>query len=286
MLAEGVGLLAAARSSGRALAAMTTYSLESTRAICTAADEVGLAVIMQAGSSSFGAVGRELLAASALSAARDAAVPVGVHLDHSTDVDEIRSCIAFGYTSVMVDGSQLKFEDNIALTRAVVDEAHAAGVWVEGELGPISGDEDLLTDAVAARLTDPDQAAEFALRTGVDALAVAIGNVHGFTTTPVRLDLARLKAIATLTPIPLVLHGASGLSDEDLSNAVRAGVAKVNINAELRRAYMTALRAGLAQNDDDIRRLQGLAIEAMIVVAKAKVLLLAGGAVRADDRAK
>jgi ketose-bisphosphate aldolase len=278
MLAKGVGLLAAAHSNGRALAAMTTYSLESTRAVCTAAEEVGLAVILQAGSSSFGAVGRELLAASALSAARDASVPVGVHLDHSTDVDEIRSCIALGYTSVMVDGSQLKFEANIALTRAVVDEAHAAGVWVEGELGPISGDEDSSTDAVAARLTDPDQAAEFVLRTGVDALAVAIGNVHGCTTTPVRLDLARLQAIATLTPVPLVLHGASGLSDEDLSNAVRVGVAKVNINAELRRAYLAALRAGLAQNDDDIRRLQELAIKAMIVVAKAKILLLAGGA--------
>ena len=286
MLTKGVGLLTAARSNGRALAAMTTYGLESTRAICAAAEEVGLAVIRQAGSSSFGAVGRELLAASALAAARDASVPVGVHLDHSTDVDEIRCCIALGYTSVMIDGSQLTFKDNIALTRAVVDEAHAAGVWVEGELGPISGDEDSSTDAVAARLTNPDQAAEFVLRTGVDALAVAIGNVHGFTTTPVRLDLARLHAIATLTPVPLVLHGASGLSDEDLSNAVRVGVAKVNINAELRRAYLSALRAGLAQSDDDIRTLQKLAIKAMVVVAKAKILLLAGDADRADDRAE
>lgn len=276
MLAKGAGLLTLARARGRAIPAMTTYTLESTWAICQAAERAGLPVILQAGSSSFGGIDRELLAATAVAAGRHATVPVDVHLDHSTDPDEIRSCMALGYTSVMIDGSHLTFEDNIALTRAVVEEAHSAKVWVEAELGAVSGDEDASTDAVAAKLTDPNQAAEFATRTGVDALAVAIGNVHGFTATPVRLDLARLRAIATLTGIPLVLHGASGLSDEDVLSAVRAGVAKVNINAELRRAHLAALRAALAENGDDIVRLQRLVVTAMTDVAMAKLTLLAG----------
>lgn len=276
MLAQGTELLTVARAQGRAIPAITTYTLESTCAICHAAERAGLPVILQAGSKSFGGVGRELLAQSTVAAARAAAVPVGVHLDHSRDPDEIRRCIALGYTSVMIDGSHLPFEDNIALTRSVVEEAHAAGVWVEAEVGAVPGDESASTGAVAAKLTDPDQAAEFATRTGVDALAVAIGNVHGFTPDPVRLNLARLWAIATLTRIPLVLHGTSGLPEEDVVGAIRAGVVKVNINAELRRAYLNALRAGLAEGGDDIGRLQRLAVRAMGSVVTAKLSLLAG----------
>jgi ketose-bisphosphate aldolase len=276
MLAHGTSLLTDARARGWAVPAMTTYTLESTRAICRAAERTGLPVILQAGSSSFGGVGRDLLAATAMAAARQAGVPVGVHLDHATDPDEIRSCIALGYTSVMIDGSHLSFEDNIALTRSVVEEAQAVGVWVEAELGALAGDEDSSTDTVAVEHTHPDQAAEFAARTGVDALAVAVGNVHGLTATPVRLDLARLRAIAAATSAPLVLHGASGLPDEDVSAAVAAGVVKVNINAELRRAHVLAMTEALDSGGDDIRRLQTLAVTAMTDVAIDKLTLLAG----------
>ena len=121
-----------------------------------------------------------------MAAARDAAVPVGVHLDHSSDLAEIRACLRLGYTSVMFDGSRLPFEENIALTRTVVAEAHAAGVWVEAELGGLAGDEDVSTGAQAGELTDPDAAAEFVSRTGVDALAAAVGTVHGLTTVPMQ----------------------------------------------------------------------------------------------------
>jgi fructose-bisphosphate aldolase class II/tagatose 1,6-diphosphate aldolase GatY/KbaY len=275
MLARGTGVLVEAARSGTAVAAITTYTLESTRAVCLAAERAGRAAIIQAGSSSFGAVGVELLAAAALAAAEQASVPVGVHLDHATDVDEIERCIRLGYTSVMVDGSHLPFEANIALTRGVVERAHAAGVWVEGELGALAGDEDATTDARATEFTDPDQAAEFAARTGVDALAVAVGNVHGFTAEPVRLDLDRLRTIAGRTPVPLVLHGASGLADTDVLGAVAAGVVKVNINAELRRAHVEALRANLEARGDDVRALQRAAIEAMSSVALEKIRLLA-----------
>jgi ketose-bisphosphate aldolase len=261
------------RRDGTAVAAITTYTLESTRAIVLAAERTGLPVLLSAGSSSFGAVGRELLAASAMTAALEASVPVGVHLDHSRSVEEIEACLALGYSSVMIDGSHEAFDVNVALTRQVVERAHAAGVWVEAELGALSGDEDASGSTEAGAMTDPAQAAEFVERTGVDALAVAIGNVHGFTPEPVRLDLGRLAEIAAATPVPLVLHGASGLPAEDLRGAVELGVVKVNVNAELRRAYFEALRG--ADVGDDVRKLQGLAIDAMAAVAAEKIELLA-----------
>jgi ketose-bisphosphate aldolase len=286
MLATSIGLLTDARAQRRAVPAFTTYTLESTRAICEAAQNTGLPAIIAAGSSSFRGVGREPLAAAALAAAAQASVPVGVHLDHSTDPGEIAACIALGYSSVMIDGSHLPFEDNVALTRAVVEHAHAHGVWVEGELGGLTGDEDASSDAVAGELTDPDQAAEFVERTGVNALAAAVGTVHGFTTTPIHVDLDRLRAISAAVTVPLVLHGASGISDAELAAAVAAGVAKVNVNAELRRAYLGALATGVAAGGDDIPRLQQQAVAAMTRIAQAKLTALAAPAHAHDSPAK
>jgi ketose-bisphosphate aldolase len=274
MLSSGAGIVRDAWRDRRAICAFSTYTLESTLAICRAAEQTGQPVLIQAGVSAFRSAGRRTLAAVALEAAREAATPVGVHLDHSRDLDEIRACIALGYTSVMVDGSSLPFGENVALTRIVVQEAHAAGVWVEGEIGALAGDEDASGHTSGLALTSPEQAADFALATGVDALAVAVGTVHGFTTRPVHLDLGRLDRIAAVTPIPLVLHGASGVSDGDLQAAVRAGMAKVNINAELRRAYLGALAEALAEGGDDVAALQTRAIAAMSDLAAHKQRLL------------
>jgi len=279
MLADGTSILTESQRTGRAVAAITTYTLESTRAIVSAAEAAGQPVILQAGSSSFGAVGREALAASCLAAARAASVPVGVHLDHSTDREEISACLALGYTSVMVDGSHLPFEQNVALTRAVVEEAHALGTWVEGELGALAGNEDSSSGATAGETTDPGLAAQFVERTGVDALAVAVGNVHGFTEVPVHLDLDLLQRIAAVVSVPLVLHGASGLPDREVAAAVALGVAKVNINAELRRAHVEALtEALLTPVGDDIRALQRRTVAAMSAMALDKISLLTGSA--------
>ena len=284
MLARGTSLIGDFHAKGHALAAITTYTLESTAAICQSAEQAGVGVIVQAGSSSFAGVGRELLANSAVSAARRSSVPVGVHLDHSIDPDEIRACIRLGYTSVMVDGSHLPYDDNVELTRSVVDEAHAVGVWVEAELGPLAGNEDVSVEAMANDYTEPRQAGEFAERTGVDALAVAVGNVHGMMTgPPVRLDIDRLRAIAAVTPQPLVLHGASGLDEGDLLEAAQAGVAKVNLNAEMRRAYITSLKSAIADGSDDVRRLQQEAVRAMSRVAYRKIMLLSGQWTGADN---
>jgi ketose-bisphosphate aldolase len=286
MLARGPALVLDALAAGRAVPAFTVYTLESVRAVCRAADAADLPVVLQVGSTSYREVSRPILAAAALAAAGEASVPVGVHLDHSTDLEEIRACVALGYTSVMVDGSHLPFAENVALTRVVVDEAHDAGVWVEAELGALAGDEDASTGATAGVLTEPAQAAEFVERTGVDVLAPAVGTVHGFTTRPVHVDLERLAAIAELTGVPQALHGASGLSDAALVAAVHAGVAKVNINAELRRAYLSALAGVLPNAADDIRVLQRTAIDAMAEVAAEKFGVLSGAGSAVDPESK
>ena len=277
MLSTGTETLYAAWRDRVAIPAFTTYTLESTRAICEAGAAAGMPVILQAGSSSFAAVGRALLAGAALAMAKESPSPVGVHLDHATDLAEIRACMELGYSSVMIDGSQRAFEDNVEITRLVVAEAHARGVWVEAELGAIAGDENVSGAAAASELTSPEMAAEFAERTGVDALAVAIGSVHGISTHPVHLDLDRLDRIAAVVPVPLVLHGASGLDEAELRAAVRGGVAKVNFNAELRRAHLGALHRLLDHAGDDLVGLQRAAVDAMRLVAIDKLRLLAGG---------
>ena len=276
MLARGTGLLAEALAQRRAIPAFTTYTFESTRAVCEAARRTGLPVILAAGSSSFRAAGREPLAAATLAAAHASPGAIGVHLDHATELAEIGACIDLGYSSVMIDGSALPFEENVAVTRAVVERAHAAGAWVEGELGGMGGDEDRSSEAEARERTDPGQAAEFIERTGVDALAAAVGTVHGYTSRPVHVDVERLAAVRAATGVPLVLHGASGLSDAELQAAVAAGVAKVNVNAELRRAYLDALRAALAEDDDSVPRVQERTVAAMAEVAAGRLAVLAG----------
>ncbi|GGN87202.1 tagatose-bisphosphate aldolase [Streptomyces albiflavescens] len=241
---EGLKALTTAYTTGQALPGFVAYNLETVQGIVAAAEaNPGHPVLLQAGSSPFKHAGREPLMRLALDAAAHSDAPLGVHLDHSRDLDEITACLEAGYTSVMVDGSHLPFADNIALTREAVRRARDHGAWVEAELGALAGDEDVSTNAhtSATTMTDPLQAAEFVAETGVDALAVAVGNVHGFTAAPVRLDLDRLGAIRAAAPVPLVLHGASGLPEEQLLGALARGVAKVNVNAELRRAYLQAV---------------------------------------------
>jgi tagatose 1,6-diphosphate aldolase GatY/KbaY len=276
MLDRGTGALRDAHAGGWALGAFSVYNLEGAQAVCAAAELEQAPVILQAGSSAFAYAGRRALAGLALGAAIDSSARVGVHLDHSRELEEIRACLELGYSSVMVDGSALPFDDNVRLTRTVVQTAHAAGAWVEGELTGIAGDEDRSGDAAASGLTDPAAAETFVARTGVDALAVAIGNVHGISPRPVTLDLDRLAAIRDRLDLPLVLHGASGLPDDQLAHAVALGVAKVNVNTELRRALKHALRAvGAAPpSGDSMGELLGPARDAITDAARQKIRAL------------
>lgn len=251
MLLHGTEALTAAAHNGTAVPGFVAYNLETVQGIVDAAESADAPVLIQAGSSAFKHAGREALMTLALDAAhRSETGRLGVHLDHSRDLDELTACIDAGYTSVMIDGSHLPLEQNAALTRVAVQRAHDAGVWIEAELGALAGDEDVSTgaeaDSVADGMTDPAQAAEFVAATGVDALAVAVGNVHGFTARPVTLDLDRLATIRASVPdVPLVLHGASGLPEDQLLGALDRGVAKVNVNAELRRAWLRAVGEAL-----------------------------------------
>jgi len=232
-----------ARRQGRAIVGFSIYDLEQGIGVVRAAEAERAPVLIQAGSSAFGFAGREALAGLALGLAREADAAVGVHLDHATEVEEVERCLALGYSSVMFDGSGLPLEQNAELSRRVVASAHAVGAWVEAELAGYAGDEDVSSEVAGGVLTDPSLAAEFVATTGVDALAVAIGNVHGVPSTPVTLDLELLAEIATAVPVPLVLHGASGLPDDALQAAIALGVAKLNVNAELRRAARGAIGA-------------------------------------------
>jgi ketose-bisphosphate aldolase len=247
MLTRGLGHLQAAFRDGRAVAAFSAYNLEQVLAICRAAAQEQTYVILQAGSSAFAYAGQGPLVALALAVAHETPAQLGVHLDHSRELEEIRACLDAGYSSVMVDGSALPFEQNVALTRRVVELAHRYGAWVEAELGAVPGDEDRSGEAPGAELTDPARAQAFVEATHVDALAVAVGNVHGIPVRSVALNLERLAEIRQRTELPLVLHGASGLRDEQVQAAIGLGVAKINVNTELRRAYRAALLAVAAK---------------------------------------
>ncbi|WCB94969.1 Fructose-bisphosphate aldolase [Baekduia alba] len=262
-----------ARAERRAVIGFNIYNLEQGIGVVRAAERERVPVLLQAGSSAFRYAGRAPLARLALALAAETSAPVGVHLDHATDVDEIRACLDLGYGSVMYDGSALALDDNIATTRAVVAAAHARGAWVEGELAGIAGDEDESTGAGAGALTEPAAAARFVAETGVDALAVAIGNVHGIPAAPVALDLGRLARIADAVDVPLVLHGASGLPEDEVRAAIGLGVAKLNVNTELRRALRASLLATAAAPPpgDAVEGWLGPVVEATCAAATAKL---------------
>lgn len=281
MLDRSAETLRAAWREGWALGAFSVYNLEQALAVCRAAAAEGTPVILQAGSSAFRFAGRSELAALALAAAGASSAAVGVHLDHATDPAEVDWCLRAGYGSVMFDGSALSLEENIARTREVAARAHAHGAWIEGELVGIAGDEDRSAAAAAGGLTDADAAARFAASTGVDALAVAVGNVHGMAAAPAELDFERLEAIRARVDVPLVLHGASGLPDEQIRIAIGLGVAKINVNTELRRAFLRALAGALEHvgDDDDLVAATRPAIEAMQSLVGQKIRIFAGAAV-------
>jgi ketose-bisphosphate aldolase len=170
-------------------------------------------------------------------------VPICVHLDHATDIESVKRCIDAGFPSVMIDGSHTAtFEENVELTKSVVDIAKPYGIAVEGELGSVGRVDDETQEGTDfSMLTDPEQAAEFVALTGIDALAVAIGNGHGMYPQAPELDFARLKLIREAVDIPLVLHGGSGTPVDQLHKAIEIGISKVNVASELARAYIGAI---------------------------------------------
>lgn len=179
-------------------------------------------------------------------------IPVCLHLDHATDVNLLKEAVVAGFTSVMIDASKKSFEENIAITREVLEYAKKFGCSVEAELGKIGGrEEEIVVGDADSALTDPEKVPEFVERTGVDALAVAIGTAHGFYKSTPKLDFERLEKIVALTTCPLVLHGGTGVPEEDFKKCVRMGMSKINVGTEFKAAYTNAIRNAVDENDAD-----------------------------------
>jgi len=245
-------LLREARGQGYAVGAFTVWGLASIQAVIAAAEELNQPVILQTGPLELNWTEARLLALLMREAAQHAKIPAAVHLDHGNNLELVKRCMELGYTSVMLDASHLPFDQNVAAMREVVQAAHAGGVAVEGELGRIGGEEaGMNVNEGDAHLTDPEEAAEYVEQTGVDALAVGIGTVHGFYKSKPNIRLDLLKRIAEKVSIPLVLHGGSGTPDEIVREAISLGIAKINICTELVAAYNdTMVRQ---QTDEDFR---------------------------------
>ena len=242
-------MLLQAQRGGYAVGAFNVENMEMVQAVIQAAEELRAPVLLQTTPSTVRYAGVALYAANAAAAAREAAVPVALHLDHGSSFALAMQALRAGYTSLMIDGSQKPLDENIALTAQVVAAASPNRIPVEAELGRVGGKEDDL-DGGAGGYTDPGEAAEFVRRTGVSSLAVAIGTAHGVYHGTPRLDVGRLEEIRRAVDIPLVLHGASGLSDEAVRECIRAGICKVNFATELRIAYTRGVRRVLEEDPD------------------------------------
>jgi len=298
MLVTNKDVLMPARQNGYAVGAFNINNLESLLAVNEAALEENSPVIVAVTPSAIKYAGLSYLSKIVRTAAESTSVPMSLHLDHGETFDTVKKCVEAGFTSVMFDGSFLKFEENVALTRKVVDLAHEKGISVEAELGRLAGVEESTVEEKEAVLTDPNVAKEFIERTGVDALAVAIGTSHGaykFKAEP-KLDFERLKLIKERVNVPLVLHGASsvpqwiiekaskygaeltgarGIPEEHIKKAISLGISKINIDTDLRLAFTATVREVLANSpkEFDPRKILGPAKDAMKEVVKGKMRL-------------
>lgn len=220
-------------------------------AVISAAEEMNSPVIMQTTPSTVKYAGLDYFLANAKVAASRAKVPVVMHLDHGSSFELASEAFRAGYTSIMIDGSHSSFEDNIKISKAVVDMCKSSGIAVEAELGKVGGKEDDL-DGGDGGFTDPKEAKLFVEKTGVDSLAVAIGTAHGLYKGEPKLDLDRLSQIKEVVSIPLVLHGGSGIPDSKVQESIKRGICKVNYATELRIAFTKGVTKYLEENKDTI----------------------------------
>jgi tagatose 1,6-diphosphate aldolase GatY/KbaY len=245
MIVTGAELLIQAKKGGYAVPAFNVDNLESVLGVLNAVEKTCKPTIIQTipktlkygGISAYSSLVRALY--------KDGA-DIAIHLDHGGDVKICEDCINAGYSSVMIDGSMLSFEENIALTKSVVALAHARGISVEAELGTIGGKEE--TEG-QIKYTEVEEAKEFVERTEVDSLAIGVGTAHGVYKGEPHIAIDRIKEIADVVDVPLVLHGASGLSDEVIRACIDAGISKINFATHLRQAFTDGLKKGLASKE-------------------------------------
>jgi len=296
-------LLVPARKKGYAVGAFNINNLEGLLAVTEAATEEKSPSMIAVTPGAIRYGGLSYLSNMVKTAAEICPMPLSLHLDHGEEFETVSKCIKAGFTSVMIDGSHLKFEENVALTKRVVDIAHPKGITVEAELGRLAEVEEQTLDEKEAVLTDPDSAKEFVDRTDVDALAVAVGTSHGaykFKAEP-KLDFERLTKISMKIDLPLVLHGASsvpswiiekaskygaelkgakGIPEQHIKKAISLGIAKINIDTDLRLAFTATIREVLANSprEYDPRKFLGPAKDAMKEVIRSKMRLFGSSA--------
>ncbi|MEW6232554.1 MAG: class II fructose-1,6-bisphosphate aldolase [Chloroflexota bacterium] len=266
-----------------AIGAFNANNMEMVQAIVETAEEEKSPVILQVSQGAIKYAGLEYATEMVKVAARLAQVPVVLHLDHGTDFNQNVLCLRAGFTSLMYDGSAKPFEENVAVTRKIVEIAHACGIPVEAELGKVAGTEDHITvSQLDALMTDPDEAKTFIELTGCDSLAVAVGSVHRMLTREARLDFDRISRIRERVNLPLVLHGASGVPDEGVREAVARGVCKINIATELNKAFTRACAQAMQAMPEEVdpRKFLGKGKQAVKEAVREKIRLF-GSAGRA-----
>jgi fructose-bisphosphate aldolase class II len=269
-----------ARRRNRAVAAVNVITLEHAEAIAQAATASGTAVIMQISENAVRFHGGllEPIAVAAAAVARHAAVPIALHLDHVTDDELVAQATDSVFSSIMYDAGALPYDENVERTRRAAVLAHAAGLWLEAELGFVGGKPDAPQGAHAPGVrTDPDEASSFAAATRVDALAVAVGSAHAMTTRTAQLDVELIARLRDRLSVPLVLHGSSGVPDDELRRAVAAGIVKVNFGTGLNTAMTGAVRATLEHDPTltDPRKYLAPARTAMAQTVQALLAVLA-----------
>ncbi|MFH5182008.1 class II fructose-1,6-bisphosphate aldolase [Paenibacillus sp. TAB 01] len=284
-LVSSTPLLEAARAQGYGIAAFNIHTLEMLQAVVEAAEETQSPLILQSTVGTVKHLGADYIAAAAQTAAARVRVPIALHLDHCTDFDTIIQCIRAGYTSVMIDASMHPFEENVRQTRRVVDIAKAVGVNVEAELGKVGGVEDEIVVAEhEALMADPDECVRFVELTGVPTLAPAIGTAHGIYKGEPKIDFDRIARIAGKLSLPLVLHGGSGIPEEQVKRCISLGMAKMNIATEIRIVFSDAIKSVFAEHpaENDPRKYMIPAKQAVKAAAMDK-MRMAGCAGRASD---
>ncbi|OUM85036.1 MAG: fructose-1,6-bisphosphate aldolase, class II [Bacillus thermozeamaize] len=265
-----------AKAEGFAVGQFNMNNLEFTKAITEAAMEEQSPFIFGVSEGAIKYMGLEYAVAMARVAAEESGLPIALHLDHGSSFEIVMKCIRAGFTSVMFDGSHLPLEENIRLTKKVVEAAHAVGVSVEGELGTIGGvEDDLSVDEEDAMLAKPEEAIRFWRETGVDCLAIAVGTAHGMYKGEPRIRYEIIQEVASQIDVPIVLHGGSGVPDEAIRRSIALGVGKINVNTENQVAMTKTIREIFARDEKvyDPRKYLGPAKEAMKEVVRSKIRL-------------
>ncbi|MGQ9798396.1 MAG: class II fructose-bisphosphate aldolase [Ignavibacterium sp.] len=256
----------------KALLAANYYNLETCQAIVRAASKLQQPIILQLTPASIKYMGLKTAVSIARTISQQENITTWLHLDHSNEIELIKNCLDEGFDSIMIDASDKTFEENILITKKVVDLAKTYGVNVEAELGYVSKPE---SDVETDKFTKPEDVTKFVKETGVTSLAIAIGSKHGFYKEKPNLDIERLKQIRNLTDVFLVLHGASGIPTDMLQDAIRAGITKVNIATETKDQFMKSLKEILKNsNEIDLRKVFPLAVKDVqnLIEEKIKVI--------------